>query len=537
MKTHLTRKIFFILCATTMGAFTSTFAEPISSTYVGPTEGNWSDPANWSPAIVPNNSATQEFDVSVGSAYPGVTLDIDVNIKSLTLTEDFSAVSLIDHSLKCEAASLAGGFPDEGERGGFLVLTALHTNVLADLGNLADFSGTTLKAGNLEIEASVVNPSVTATVQFDGADIRTLDGGYIGISGAGSGIADQDGHDALANLQHILLLGDFNPRGGRDFTTGGSIVNEGLIVVDSIGFTNAEAPTTFTVTGNYTGIGFPLDGTFGQLFVLSPGPTADARVTINGLLTKYDARTRTLHKTNHLWEAANGRSATTQVLGGSSPLDIVTSRAALTLVGPNTGFRDKFGHNALRNLSRSARLSIGDRDFTTANSFTSTSRLSIWGDTRFAVQGNLTISNGFFEVSPLTGYARLGDDAFPVDPAYINSEVIVRGNFNLPSPGILLFHVYNKSITATVKVKGAARFAGTLEARVQDVSTIDPADSFTVLTAHMITGQFSNVASGGRVNVYTAFDSLYGNPIGDPVGTFLVTYSGASLVLSDFQPN
>lgn len=134
MNTNLVRKISFILCAIIIGAFNSAFAEPISSTYVGPIEGNWSDPANWSPAVVPNNSATQKFDVSVGSEYPGVTLDIHVNVESLTLTEDFSAVSLIDHSLKSDATSLAVNFPDAGQRGGFLRLTALQNNVLADLG-------------------------------------------------------------------------------------------------------------------------------------------------------------------------------------------------------------------------------------------------------------------------------------------------------------------------------------------------------------------------------------------------------------------
>jgi hypothetical protein len=533
MKTNLVCKISLVLCVIIIGAFTSARGELINSTYVGPIGGNWSDPANWSPAIVPNNSATQKFDVSVGSEYPGVTLDIRVNVKSLTLTDDFSAVSLNDHSLKSDATSLAAGFPDQAQRGGFLSLNALKENVSADLGNLADFSGTTLNAGNFEIDASAADPGVTATVQFNGADIRTL-GGYIGLSGAGSRMVDQHGHDALANLRHILLGGDFDPRGGRNFTTGGSFVNEGAIFVDSAGF-SADAPTTFTINGNYTGIGYPLDpGTDGLAFVLAPG--ADARVIINGHLTNYDATTQTLQKSSYNWEAANGHSATTRVLGGGRPLDIVTSRAALSLIGPNTGFRDKFGNDALRNLSVSARLSIGDRNFTTANSFISTSRLLILGDTRFTVQGHLTIRNGFLEVSPLTGYARFGDDSFPIDPPYLSSRVIVRGNFNLPSQSSLLFHIVDTTKTATIKVEGAAIFAGLLQARVQDVSPINSTDSFTVLTAAKIVGQFSNVASGGRVDAYAGFDPL-GNPIGDPIGSFHVVYSGTSLVLSDFQPN
>jgi hypothetical protein len=535
MNTNLFRKLSFVLCAMIIGAFASARGELISSTYVGSVGGNWSDPANWSPAIVPNNSATKKFDVSVGSEYPGVTLDIRVNIESLTLTQDFSAVLLDDHSLKSDATSLAAAFPNQGQRGGFLLLNAVTRNVLADLGKLADFSGTTLNTGNFEIDASAgVTSGLTATVRFNAADIRRL-GGYIGLSGAGSRIIDEQGNDALAHLNHILLGGDFNPRGGRNFTTGGSLVNEGAIFVDSAGFSGADAPTTFTVNGNYTGVGYPLDpGTDGLGAVLAPG--ANARMIINGHLTNYDAATQTLHKSIFNWTAANDHSATTRVLSASGPLDIVTSRASLTLIGPNTGFRDKFENDALRNLSTSALLTIGDRNFTTANSFASTVRLLILGDTRFTVQGHLTIRKGFLEVSPLTGYARFGDDSFPVDPPYISSRVIVRGNFNLPSTSSLVFHIVDQAATATIKVEGAAIFAGLLQARVSDPSTINATDTFTVLIADSVVGQFSNVASGGRVNAYARFD-LLGNPIDDPVGTFHVIYGGTSLVLSDFQPN
>jgi hypothetical protein len=212
----------------------------------------------------------------------------------------------------------------------------------------------------------------------------------------------------------------------------------------------------------------------------------------------------------------------------------VTSEAALNLFGPNTGFRDKFGNDALRNLAVSARLLIGDRNFMTANSFVSTSRLSIFGGARFTVSGHLTIRNGLFEVSPLTGYARNGDPGFPTTP-YASSRVIVRGNFNLHSPGILRFHIFNHEKTATVNVKGAAVLAGTLQAGVENVGKISASDSFTVLTADKITGQFSNVASGGRVKeVFGAFDQ-FGTPVGDPIGSFRVRYDKDSLILSDFQ--
>ncbi len=354
----------------------------------------------------------------------------------------------------------------------------------------------------------------------------------------GARFTDENGTDAIARFRHNLLDGYFDLEVGRNFTTEGSFVNEGLITIfaSDPGFVTGDTNTTLTISGNYTGIGYPLDpNTDGLVELLAPGPNGDARMVINGALTNYDAATQTLHKSYWLWEAAGGRSAITKVLGGKAPLDIVTSDASLNIFGPKTGFRDKFGSDALRNLAVSARLLLGDQNFTTANNFTSTSRLSIYGDTRFEVQGHLTIRNGFFEITPLTGYARQGEFGFPNEPPYINSSVIVRGNFNLPSASILRFHVLNKAITATMNVKGAAVFAGALQAGLEDLARVDAKDSFTVLTAGEITGQFSNVASGGRVKVYSAFDSL-GNPIGKAVGTFRVTYDKRSLVLSDFQP-
>ncbi len=234
-------------------------------------------------------------------------------------------------------------------------------------------------------------------------------------------------------------------------------------------------------------------------------------------------------------EAANGASATTRVLGGDKALDIVTSKASLVLFGPNTGFRDSSGRNPLRNLATSAQLLIGDRDITTAGSFTSTSRLSIFGGTQMIVRGDLSIQGGFLGLWPKTGYAFAGEPGFPTDPAYLNANLLVRKAFDLPAASILRFHIFDTNTLATLTVRRTATIAGLLQTSVDDVSVISPSDSFTLLTAQQINGQFSNAASGGRVDAFVGFD-VDNNPIGDPIGSFLVTYDNTTLVLSDFQP-
>ena len=533
MKTNA--KSFLILFFLITVALIPARADFIKSTYVGPSDGNWGDPSNWSPAIVPNNGGGNSFAATIANVF--LTLDLDVTVNRLTFKPgDGNPIILggtapflfcLDHDFSSAHTKVGNG--------GIVDADAESTDVTVDLGELADFSGTTLGTGNTYYVVTA-EPGRTATMKFDGANIVT-NTALIELIGANARLTDENGADALAHFRHNAFDGYFDLEVGRNFTTEGAFVNEGGIAIfaSDPASVSGDLNTTLTINGNYTGVGYPLDpNTDGLVSLTAPGPMGDAKMLINGALTNYDSGTQTLHKSYFGWEAAGGASATTRVLGGGKPLDIVTSEAALSLFGPNTGFRDKFGNDALRNLAFSARLLIGDRKFTTANNFTSTSRLGIFGDTRFVVSGHLTISRGFFEVSPLTGYARNGDPGFPTTP-YLSSQVIVRGNFNLPSPGILRFHILNEAKTATVNVKGAAIFAGSLQAGVEDISKIHGGDSFTVLTADRISGQFSNVACGGRINdVYGSFDQ-FGNPLGDPIGSFRVTYNKSSLVLSNFR--
>jgi hypothetical protein len=72
----------------------------------------------------------------------------------------------------------------------------------------------------------------------------------------------------------------------------------------------------------------------------------------------------------------------------------------------------------------------------------------------------------------------------------------------------------------------AATIGGTLQISVSAAfqSQIQSSDTFTVLAAQSITGQFANVASGARL--VTA----------DGSGSFIVTYSGSQIILSNFLP-
>jgi len=208
----------------------------------------------------------------------------------------------------------------------------------------------------------------------------------------------------------------------------------------------------------------------------------------------------------------------------------VTNNASLSLYGPNTGLRDKFGNDALRNLAVSARFFMGDRDFMTHSSFTSTSRLSIYGNSNFTVNGTLTIKGDQFQVFALTGYALNGEDGFPNDPPYKKSYITVIGNLNLASAARFRYGIYDDATLPSVSVGGTAILGGALVPYLLDGANVTSSDSFTLLTAHKIVGRFSNVANGGRVDVISF-------PDGSTLGTALVTITNTSLILSDFQPS
>ncbi|MEO7724889.1 MAG: hypothetical protein ABIU29_09425, partial [Chthoniobacterales bacterium] len=351
MKTLLLRNTLLILCAL---AVSTTRAATITSTYIGPIEGNWGDPANWSPPVIPNNDGSDTFAVRIATVF--LTLDLDVAVNRITFAPGDSVLDggdapfliCIDHDFSSLHTKVGtNGLP---------FFFADTRDVTGDLGDLADFSGTTLKSGYAYVVAA--SAGQTATLKFNGANIVKNNTG-IELIGAGTYIVDENGSDALEHFRHNLLLGYFDLEVGRNFTTEGSFVNEGEVVIFATDpdFISGDVTTTLTINGNYTGIGYPLDpNTNGAVSLLATGPVGDARMVIDGALTNYDSDTQTLHESAFAWLAANGASATTQVLAGDKALDIVTSKASLVLFGPNTGFRDSSGRNALRNLATSARL-------------------------------------------------------------------------------------------------------------------------------------------------------------------------------------
>ncbi|MBA2743036.1 MAG: hypothetical protein H0U43_01760 [Chthoniobacterales bacterium] len=547
MKKSRLRKILLTTCVCLL-AISATRAETINSKYVGPAGGKWSRPANWSPSIVPDNTPARSFNVSVGAQLPGVFQDIDVTLNSLTLTDDASTVWPMDHNLTSAATSLGSDFAGAPYGGGIIFLSAAHRSIVAELGNLAEFSGTTFNTGNLIADAALADAGVSATIRFNGADIRQS-GGDIQFTGPRSYLEDKNGDSAIRHFQHNLPSGIFHFEAGRSFTTEGSLVNEGETHVFAM-FTGTpidpsdhgvSALTTLTVNGNFTMLTSDAEG---YVEMISKGAGKNARLQVKGVITDYDPATKTLKGGLYELTAGEGGACIVQVLG--EPLDIVKIESFMSLIGPNTTFLDSTGANALRNLSQTgpdAYFRIGDRDFKTAGDFTSAGILSIRGNSHFNVSGDLTITGGLFNVTEQTGYNQENTlNNYAGATEFGDAVVSVAGKLTLADPAMTRFDITPSAHTAQVHVAGSASLGGTLTVFLidnMDGTHPDPAigNGRTLITASSFIGSFDNVKSGGRVLAYssdrvrnTRFDGVL-------AGSYKVTYDNRSLVISDFEPH
>ena len=115
-----------------------------------------------------------------------------------------------------------------------------------------------------------------------------------------------------------------------------------------------------------------------------------------------------------------------------------------------------------------------------------------------------------------------------LQPALGGSGLVVNGNVTLLSSSKLTFQLAGLtqgSQYGFLNVNGTAALNGNLVVSFVDPFQANNNDNFTVLSSTALSGAFTNVASGSRLTVT------------DNSGTFLVTYNGTTVVLSDFQPS
>ncbi|MEN3368929.1 MAG: trimeric autotransporter adhesin [Verrucomicrobiota bacterium] len=198
----------------------SAFTQTVNSTWAPPSsQPNYSDPNNWSPAVVPNNTAATHYNVTAGRL---ILVDIDATISNLSLEGNplvsvwgvtFTVLDQTTSSVPTATISI-GPRDTHGAR--------------FNAGSLSAFSNGTL-SGNYDVSGRSSPTDLPGILQFNGADIRTLANGHVRLTGAFARIQDESGNDALRNLTRIDSTGSL----ALDYAaiTNAPVQNDGTVTV------------------------------------------------------------------------------------------------------------------------------------------------------------------------------------------------------------------------------------------------------------------------------------------------------------------
>jgi hypothetical protein len=473
-----------IACAAT------SFSATVNSTFIGvpPNDTSYSDPHNWSPAVVPNNSSSTNYNVTISSKY--VVVDRDATVSNLSLSGTTN-LSIAGRTLTVTGTTIDSILPQPpdasvGFLSGIYVFSTSKAIILPpheatfNAGHLSSFFNGTL-AGIYSIFGS---QGKTATLQFVGADI-IRNAGSLTLGGGLARVVDENGTDALRNFQ-VNLHGATFSISDQSFSTGGNFTNNGLLSVRDF--------------------------------------DADAALNVTGNLTNFDAVSKTLSDGDYEIGSAgfeNTHTSTFRFTGA----DIVHNSASITLIAG--GFiKDESGNDGLRNFSDNTAAGtftlIDEQTFTAASDFTNAGTVQIFAgevsNTRFIMAGShqyvqsagqTNLRPGFFTGDmQINGGLLSGGVGFVGATSSIHGNVTI-GNATLKPQGLFISGKLTLSAASHLRIKinspndfvnvQSAALAGALDIEVDPQFVPASDDTFPILFADTISGSFANAPNGARV--------------------------------------
>lgn len=311
----------------------------VNSTFVGQFSSPYSDPNNWAPAEVPNNTEARSYNVTV-PGLNGPIVNIDATISNLTSQ---ARVFVDGHTLTVtgKTAPFLNAAPE------IVVFSYADAPATFNAGTLAAFFDNTLRG-----RYTLFGAESPATLKFKGANVRTLSEGELVLFGALTQVVDEVGNDALDGLALVESSGSLF-LDGRNLTTFEPFTNQGTLSVGQWG-----ESTIFTAANS---------------------------------LTNFDAGTRTLSGGEFKVGAGLGPGAILPVELRFNGADIVNNGSKLAIFGAGARIADLAGNDGLRNLAHNlpgASLTFHKHNFLT---------------TTFRNDGSLSITESLFTVAGSLG--------------------------------------------------------------------------------------------------------------------------------------
>jgi hypothetical protein len=416
-----------------------------------PSGGVWSNPTNWSPAVVPNNNGNNLFNAVLDlSVQPyQVNLDIDVTLQNFSLLWDGATLNLGSASFSVLGNMTVTGTiirPPQAQGNGFSVDGELRMN-----------DATLMNAGTLGSNGSIVIGG-SDEVDICNTDVDHRGAGGIEWTGGGGLRLDQDGSLTNGSLSTFAIGTDVSKVIAGDGT--GTLDNEGTIEHG--------------------------DATRGL-----PGVTTLMNVTfINSGAVVVNAGALNLNSNNNL--APEGvlsagswlvRNDSVLRFGQSTPL-IRTLAADVTLVGNDARFLNATGQNAVEKVNLISR----------------TGQLKLREGRTLSILNDLVVENLLsVEGAAPQGVPDPGRVVVPDGTAEVNGTVIFTETSTLE----LIFNGNQPDFYGQVIARDAVAEPGsTLRLLVNPGVTLDVGDTFELVQARQLTGEFTNLVGldlgGGR---------------------------------------
>ncbi|QEG33643.1 autotransporter-associated beta strand repeat-containing protein [Bythopirellula goksoeyrii] len=419
--------------------------------------------------------------------------------------------------------------------------------------------GTAINGGSIEIGFNANLGNAAGPLSFDGGTLTTL-GNFstarATTMNAGGGTFNVPGSNTFTHNANIagvgglgkagtgtLVLNAVSSYGGPTSVTGGTLQLGGSERLPNSTSLSVSAPGVFDLNNfNETIDGLSGNGsvdlTNAQLTVgiSGGGGSFSGVVSGTGDLQKEGAGTQTLAGGTHTFSGATVVNGGELILNGGGSIDQTTLS-----VGFNNG---SDGTTTVTDSGTmwdvSGNLTVGAQGIGRLN-INNSANMTVGGQVLIGAgigTGTLLVDGGTLDNSAGTGIlvqdGTLGGSG-DVLGNIINQDTVSPGT----SAGILdLTGTYVQEITGlfsaeiggtgagqfdVLNVSSTASLAGNLELGILGFQPA-PSDTFSILTAGTLVGEFGNVADGARLNITSG-----------GTGSFQVDYNATSVILSDFQ--
>jgi len=342
----------------------------------------------------------------------------------------------------------------------------------------------------------------TGTLNVMGSDATfTAGGGFasIGVSGEGNLNISNGGTFTLGNSTEIaenagssgsvIVDGAGSLIGGRKTLEVANNGN-GYLALQNGG----DAELGSFRMGDYSGVGIAdVSGTGSYL-------TATGLMVANhGTATLNIFDSAVVKVTGNTTLAWNGGSGTINVTSGgllhTSGLDLTRGHSGTALLNINAGgvVKTYFATYLPNKTVRSGNLSVNEGGTLHLNGGTLKAyKIYVNGETGFGGPGDFIFDDGVLTTDWF--YGDLVQNGGIIAPSYWPRVTSISGNFDQAGPGSLEIEISSAKDTRYDKlaVSGTATLAGSLDVVLEDDFSPAPGDSFDVLTAEVISGDFAD---------------------------------------------